>query len=201
MKRNRHRLSRFVSARTFWVRAVHAWRELLPDWQPTLQELQALDNMPANHQRAVRVVAYGWGNNDPRWDVLMALLEWERRAERDRLIRAEAWTEMAERVAQCALYEDPEEESDVDDPLGLYEDRMACDTEREVPILREVHPSEEDVHGDGEPVQQGPGDGEAEDGDPDPDERAAEGASLVRRPARVLSLREARAYKAGGGDE
>lgn len=84
MRHNRHRLSRLVSARVFWTRAVAAWRDLLPDWRPSLEELQALDARPLEHQRATRILAYGWDNNDPRWDVLLALLEWERRAERER---------------------------------------------------------------------------------------------------------------------
>jgi len=89
MRHNRHRLSRLVSARVFWTRAVAAWRDLLPDWRPSLEELRALDARPLEHQRAVRILAYGWDNNDPRWDVLMALLEWERRAERERRFAAE----------------------------------------------------------------------------------------------------------------
>lgn len=80
MRHNLRRVLHLTEARTFWVRAVRAWRDLLPDWTPTLDALRALDTRPHEHVAAVRIVAEGWEPNDPRWDVLMALLEWERRA-------------------------------------------------------------------------------------------------------------------------
>lgn len=83
MKHNMKRVLRFTEARTFTVRAIRAWRRLLPDWTPTLDDLKALETMPHEHRAAVRVIAEGWATNDPRWDVLMALLEWERRQARD----------------------------------------------------------------------------------------------------------------------
>jgi hypothetical protein len=98
MRHNRHRLSRLVSARVFWTRAVAAWRDLLPDWRPSLEELQALDARPLEHQRAVRILAYGWDNNDPRWDILLALLEWERRAERERRNAADELTRLGQEM-------------------------------------------------------------------------------------------------------
>lgn len=58
---------------------VKAWRELLPSWQPTLGQLQALDHGPPERMVALRAVARGWGPQDARWDVLMALLVYERR--------------------------------------------------------------------------------------------------------------------------
>lgn len=82
MKHNRHRLSRWMTARSIALRAVTAWRDLLPDWTPELGELLALDARPVEHRFAVKTITQGWSLEDPRWDVLLALLEWERRAER-----------------------------------------------------------------------------------------------------------------------
>lgn len=79
MKHNLRRVLRLTEARTFWVRATRAWRQLLPDWTPTLDDLKALETMPHEHRAAVGVVSDGWDSNSPKWDVLMALLEWERR--------------------------------------------------------------------------------------------------------------------------
>lgn len=83
MKHNLRRVLHLTTARDFTVRAVRAWRKLLPDWTPTLDMLRDLDTRPHEHIAAVRIVATGWEANDPRWDVLMALLEWERRDVRD----------------------------------------------------------------------------------------------------------------------
>lgn len=102
MKHNLRRVLHLTEARTPWVRAVRAWRNLLPDWTPTLDALRELDTRPHEHVAAVRIVADGWEPNDPRWDVLMALLEWERRnataAEQQRVeddldARVRAWEE------------------------------------------------------------------------------------------------------------
>lgn len=90
MKHNLRRVLHLTEARTFWVRAVRAWRNLLPDWTPTLDALRELDTRPHEHVAAVRVVAEGWEPNDPRWDVLMALLEWERRQAKEEA-RREHW--------------------------------------------------------------------------------------------------------------
>lgn len=79
MKHNLKRVLHLTTARDFTVRAVRAWRKLLPDWTPTLDMLRDLDTRPHEHIAAVRIVAEGWDGNDPRWDVLMALLEYERR--------------------------------------------------------------------------------------------------------------------------
>lgn len=84
-KHNLKRVLRLTEARTFTVRAIRAWRDLLPDWTPSLDGMADLDTMPHEHVAAVRVVAEGWEASDPRWDVLMALLEWERRQERMKL--------------------------------------------------------------------------------------------------------------------
>lgn len=85
MKHNRSRVLRWTQTRTPWVKAVRAWRQLLPDWTPTLDEQVSLETMPREHRAAVAVISEGWEANDPKWDVLMALLEWERRQERTRL--------------------------------------------------------------------------------------------------------------------
>lgn len=98
MKHNLRRVLRLTEARTFWVRAMRAWRELLPDWTPSLDEHRALETMPREHRAAVAIVADGWLANDPRWDVLMALLEWERRAERERVTTASLFKEFRERT-------------------------------------------------------------------------------------------------------
>lgn len=82
MKHNLKRILRLTEARTPWIQAVRAWRRLLPDWTPSLDALRELDTRPHEHITAVRIVADGWPANDPRWDVLMALLEWERREEK-----------------------------------------------------------------------------------------------------------------------
>jgi hypothetical protein len=62
---------------------VKAWRELarghMPDWQPTLQGLQRLDEGPGELLVALRSIARGWDRNDARWDVLMAVLEFYKR--------------------------------------------------------------------------------------------------------------------------
>jgi len=84
VRHNRFRQLRWTTARTPWVRAVRAWRDLLPDWTPSLDEQVSLETMPHEHRAAIAIVSDGWGPNDPRWDVLMALLEWERRQERTR---------------------------------------------------------------------------------------------------------------------
>jgi len=79
VKHNLKQLLHLTMARDFTVRAIRAWRKLLPDWTPTLDMLRDLDIRPHEHIAAVRIVATGWEANDPRWDVLMALLEYERR--------------------------------------------------------------------------------------------------------------------------
>lgn len=79
MKHNRFRLLHWTEARTPAVRAVRAWRQLLPDWAPDLDAMRTLENMPHEHRAAVAVLSDGWSTDDPRWDVLMALLEYERR--------------------------------------------------------------------------------------------------------------------------
>lgn len=84
MTLNRFRLLGWTQARTPWVRAVRAWRNLLPDWTPSLDEQMTLETMPHEHRAVVAVISDGWDPNDPRWDCLMALLEWERRQERTR---------------------------------------------------------------------------------------------------------------------
>jgi len=82
MKHNLRRILRLTEARTFTMRAIRAWRQLLPDWTPTLDALRELDTRPHEHVAAVRIVSEGWEATDARWDVLLALLEWERRDER-----------------------------------------------------------------------------------------------------------------------
>lgn len=84
MTLNRFRLLGWTQARTPWVRAVRAWRNLLPDWTPSLDEQMTLETMPHEHRAVVAVISDGWDPGDPRWDCLMALLEWERRQERTR---------------------------------------------------------------------------------------------------------------------
>ncbi len=79
MRHNRFRLLHWTEARTPTVRAVRAWRQLLPDWTPSLDALRDLENMPHEHRAAVAVITDGWSVDDARWDVLMALLEYERR--------------------------------------------------------------------------------------------------------------------------
>lgn len=88
VKHNLRSVLRLTEARTFWVRAVRAWRNLLPDWTPTLDELRKLESMPHEHRAAVAIVSHGWDANDARWDVLMALLEWERREATDAAYKA-----------------------------------------------------------------------------------------------------------------
>lgn len=60
-----------------------AWRQLvqhhLPDWRPTLQQLQRLDEGPHELTVALRSLARGWDKDDARWDVLMAVLEYCKR--------------------------------------------------------------------------------------------------------------------------
>jgi hypothetical protein len=109
-------------ARDFTVRAIRAWRKLLPDWTPTLDMLRDLDTRPHEHIAAVRIVAKGWSANDARWDVLMALLEYERREENARA-RAEYWSEPGRVdawVEEVLMTDDEPAEECSDDP----EDRI-----------------------------------------------------------------------------
>jgi hypothetical protein len=91
VKHNLRRVLHLTQARDFSVRAVRAWRRLLPDWTPTLDVFRELDTRPHEHVAAVQIVAEGWEPNDPRWDVLAALLAWERR-EAEAEIRREYWS-------------------------------------------------------------------------------------------------------------
>lgn len=100
MKHNLKHLLHLTTARDFTTRAVRAWRKLLPDWTPTLDMLRELDTRPHEHITAVRIVAEGWEANDPRWDVLMALLEYERRDERFRRDCADALTRLGQEMDQ-----------------------------------------------------------------------------------------------------
>jgi hypothetical protein len=92
VKHNFKRALYLMTARDFTIRAVRAWRRLLPDWTPTLDVFRELDTRPHEHVTAVRIVAEGWEPNDARWDVLAALLEWERREAR-REVRQEFWAQ------------------------------------------------------------------------------------------------------------
>lgn len=94
----RHRLTRFMAARLFQVRAVGAWRRLLPDWTPTASDLNELEHRSHEHGVAVRFLTYGWSYDDARWDVLLALLEWERRAERERRETADELTRLGQEM-------------------------------------------------------------------------------------------------------
>lgn len=58
---------------------VTAWRVLLPGWKPTAKMLSALDDGPPERTAALRAVSRGWSPYDARWDVLLALFEYERR--------------------------------------------------------------------------------------------------------------------------
>ena len=94
MKHNMRRVLHLTQARDFTMRAIRAWRHLLPDWTPTLDDLRELDTRPHEHVAAVRIVASGWGAEDARWDVLLALLEYERRQEKRKWVTTlsgEAW--------------------------------------------------------------------------------------------------------------
>lgn len=84
------RIFRDVAARTFAVRAARAWRELMPDWTPNLDDLRKLDDAPREYVAAVKIVAKDWSDDDPRWDVFMALLEWNRR-DGDRQVSLRLW--------------------------------------------------------------------------------------------------------------
>jgi hypothetical protein len=59
--------------------AINAWRRLVGDWQPTLEQLQALERKPPEYREALRVISEGWSPDDARWDVLLALFEYNRR--------------------------------------------------------------------------------------------------------------------------
>ena len=199
----RHNLRNLLhlDARTPSVRAVRAWRRLLPDWTPTLDAHRDLDTRPHEHVAAVRIVAEGWSPEDARWDVLMALLEYERREERMRWLTAEAalgvqtiedirsqetcrWCEESD-DERCFLHR----EDDDDDQVRLREDHLAGDLEREVPLVREVRPQAAAVLPDTEPVQPGPGDGPDEDADADPDRSARSRPRVERVSAGVYRVR------------
>lgn len=96
----RHRLTRFMADRRPVVRAVRAWRALLPDWTPSLGDLHELESRPPEHAAAVRVLTQGWAGNDARWDVLLALLEWERQAERERRAAADELTRLGQEMGK-----------------------------------------------------------------------------------------------------
>lgn len=123
MKRNRHRLSRFVAARIPTMRAVRAWRELLDHWMPDQSDLEELDARPREHRQAVRALMYGIPYGDSRWDVLVALLEWERREERKRREAADMLT----RESDCGY-------------CGAdHSDGSTCDTYSNVISMDEEH--------------------------------------------------------------
>lgn len=124
MKHNLRRVLHLTEARTFWVRAVRAWRNLLPDWTPTLDALRELETMPHEHRAAVAIVSEGWQSNDPRWDVLMALLEWERRQAKEQA-RRDFWAKPGafERLMDAVR----EEQEDEDHPNGFLCQRHGVD--------------------------------------------------------------------------
>lgn len=133
MKHNLKRILRLTEARTPWIQAVRAWRRLLPDWTPSLDALRELDTRPHEHITAVRIVADGWPANDPRWDVLMALLEWERREERKQhvtVLTEEAFEDAAREVF-----------TDFKERLDEHFERVRADSETtvETPFLRACH--------------------------------------------------------------
>ncbi|WP_406444581.1 hypothetical protein OHB14_36805 [Streptomyces sp. NBC_01613] len=69
-----------------------AWRELtrhhMPDWRPTLPQLQRLDEGPHELGVALRSITRGWARSDARWDVLMAVLEYYKREHAHNLAEA-----------------------------------------------------------------------------------------------------------------
>lgn len=82
---------------------IRAWRELLPDWQPTPGALRALDMEPPELVRALRSIARGWSRDDARWDVLLAVLEHTKRTHAH---------ELAEKIRRAYFGNG--------DPLGRY---------------------------------------------------------------------------------
>lgn len=97
---------------------VKAWRELtqrhIPDWQPTLQRLRRLDEGPGELLVALRAIARGWDQNDARWDVLMAVVEFYKRqhahelAEKQRNANPDRSPEWSDGVDWAADLIDPE---------------------------------------------------------------------------------------------
>lgn len=150
MKHNLKGIFRLTEARTFWVRAVRAWRNLLPDWTPSLDELRALEDKPHEHRAAVRIVSHGWDNNDPRWDVLMALLEWERREALSDMSKVEqAFADFRERreadfLTSLEQFRRGEKVSLDEEHERLRED---SETTVETPFLRSCHWCDMDADG------------------------------------------------------
>jgi hypothetical protein len=110
VKHNRRRWLPLTEARARTVRAIRAWRNLLPDWTPTLDMVRELENMPREHRAAVTAISYGWPDDDARWDVLVALLEWERREERNRCWMADVVAETGMEVGEEFVSMDEEHE-------------------------------------------------------------------------------------------
>ncbi len=178
VRHNKTRHLRWAMSRTPVVRAVRAWRNLLPDWTPTLDEQIALEGGTWEHRAAVAVLTDGWDANDPRWDVLMALLEWERR---------EA---VADERAHLGYADEKEAAHGVgDDALQVPGDQLAWDPEGTLPNLREVHAQAEDVQPDPEPVQQEQGDGGSEDSSGDPERGEGSGLVVERKAPAVFAVR------------
>lgn len=206
MKHRRTRVARWTMARTFTVRAIRAWRGLLPDWTPSLDQMAALEHQPHEYRLAISVLSEDWEAEDPRWDVLLALLEYERREQRARDTR-DYWSEPG-RVDEWLGQVVETQKLEVADATGMDTDDtqvhgavVGGPEEGEVRDLRDVHPQAEDVHPDGEPVQQEPADGTPEDSPGDPDGTAGNGLVVVQRAPAVFSVRtlaSIRAEQAGG---
>ncbi len=135
MKHSRFRLLHWTEARTPWVRAVRTWRQLLPDWTPSLDAQRDLENKPHEYRAAVAVLSDGWEAGDPRWDVLMALLEYERR---DAAMRHQLKEEMASFSEVLPMPEDVDEtyermrsnsEVTVETPLSSITKEPLCTVE------------------------------------------------------------------------
>lgn len=138
MKHNRTRVLRWSMDRARWVRSIRTWRNLLPDWTPSLDEQVALESMPHEHRAAVAVVTEGWEANDPRWDVLMALLEWERREAKDQA-RREHWVKPGafERLMDAVREEQADSEASACPSGGCTWPDCGC-PEIEQPPVREA---------------------------------------------------------------
>lgn len=150
MKHNLRRVLHLTQARDFTVRAIRAWRRLLPDWTPTLDMLRELDTRPHEHVSAVRVVAEGWDERDARWDVLLALLEWERR-DALRKYGEDQWLEEGLDRLKVAL-----KEEDDTDLTEADVDQMMADAEPAVVIPITVVNSHGQVLTEGETTVETP---------------------------------------------
>jgi hypothetical protein len=178
MKHRRMRPLSYAAERARTVRAVRAWRRLLPDWTPDLDDMRALEAAPAPHRDAVKAITYDWDSGDARWDVLLALLEHARREERTRI-----------RLADWEMSLMAEEDAGGHDQVCAGEDFVAGSEDRQVLELREIHAAGAEVQPDAGPDEPERSVGEDQEPDAHPEGSAQSRPVLERTAPTVYRVR------------